>query len=474
MSTTVLVIGAGASGMRAAYDLAEAGAQVLLIDRSPVIGGALAPRLNGDGADWEYAGGVKPPLTREIQEHARIEVLTLAEVVSLTGQIGGFRATIHQGARYVTDACTHCNHCRSVCPVVRSNAFQANLTHRKAIYLPLEDGVPSPYVIDIESCLNDPPNYLPCQRCVGVCDDNAITFDAPIERVLERQVSSVILAAGFESVPPTLLDRYGYGAHPDVLTSMELDRLMTPAGPTGGDVEKPSNGANPESVLLYMLDSSKFSWNYTAYQTKQLVEQDINDITVVYPSNEECGADFDAFWSETAAAGVKLVRGTLEKVQPDNEDDTLTVRYRETDLDRSVNQTVDVVVLTNAPKPPEGLEALSKILQIKLKKDGYVRSGGEKNNGGGITASTTRLGVFVVGCASGPKNIAESMADIKSVVERALYHVEMPADSESETVESERVGVTVGGRKLSEDDIQTRFEQLVSNIVALGERNAGE
>jgi ferredoxin len=157
-----------------------------------------------------------------------------------------------------------------VCPVVVPNEFDAGLTYRKAIYTPMGETLPEPWVINIDDCLNTPPNYLPCNRCIEVCEDDAIFFNLPLETVHKHQVGAVILAPGFQIEGGADFSELGYGTHPDILMSAELQRLLESPGPTGGYASKPSNEEYPESVLLVVDDPSQFALYIIASQVHQL------------------------------------------------------------------------------------------------------------------------------------------------------------------------------------------------------------
>ncbi|MEK7766099.1 MAG: FAD-dependent oxidoreductase, partial [bacterium] len=224
----VLVIGGGIAGIQAALDLADAGVKVILVERSSTIGGKMAV-LDKNFPTLDCSICIEAPKMSEVGQHRNIELLTLAEVESLEGKPGAFTATIKQRARYVTDECTRCGECSLACPVVLPNEHEAGMAFRKAIHTPIAQSVPGAYVVDVEHCLNDPPNYLPCSRCVTVCPPKCINFGAPATRMLERRIAAVIVAAGYDMIRPELVREFGYGAHPDVLTSMELERLLSSA-----------------------------------------------------------------------------------------------------------------------------------------------------------------------------------------------------------------------------------------------------
>ena len=469
MIDRVLVIGGGIGGLTAALAAAKAGAEVILVEKRPILGGKLASRL-GEGEDAAgLSNGVDLPRAREVMEHDNIEVLPLAEVLKLTGEAGHFTATIGQQARYVTDACTQCNRCRLVCPVVLPNNYLAGLTFRKAIYLPLRDGVPDAYVIDIDHCQNDPPNYLPCYRCVEVCEPDCIEFGMEPQQTLDREVGAVVVAVGYDMADPAQLRKYGYGTHPDILTSWELECLLAQSGPTGGYIEKPSNEEYPESLLLHITDTATLSWVYSINQISRLVKQDVSDITVLYDGNGDNQERIAKLKLQAADMGAKFVRGAVHKVQGD-QDNSLHIQYTDKDNDHKVTQEFDLMVLASALEPPEGLSELAKRLEIDLREDGFVYAG----QGLQGFISTSRPGICVVGCASGLMDVPETFAQGMAVAECSVHvqdqHAAANAIQGAGT--QQRDAIVVGDRRLAEAELNERLEKFVWSLIALGQGNA--
>ena len=168
MRDSVLVIGGGIAGIQASLDLAEAGARVVLVERQATIGGVMAV-LDKNFPTLDCSICIEAPKMSEVDLHPNIEILSLAEVDSVQGTAGNFSVKVRQRARYVTDACTRCGECTTVCPVVLPNDYDSGMAARKAIYTPIPQSAPGAYVIDLTNCLNTPPNYLPCNHCIDIC-----------------------------------------------------------------------------------------------------------------------------------------------------------------------------------------------------------------------------------------------------------------------------------------------------------------
>ena len=195
---------------------------------------------------------IEAPKLSEVEQHPNIELISNATVSKVEGSAGDFTVQISQKARFVTSECTRCGECVPACPVLLGNEFDVGMASRKAIYTPFPQAVPGAYVIDIDRCLNEPPNYLACNRCLEACPPKCIDYGMPLTSTVERKVVSIVVTTGFELIDPWLVSEYAYGAHPDVLTSMEFERLLTSVGPTGGEIIRPSNGRHPRNILFVL------------------------------------------------------------------------------------------------------------------------------------------------------------------------------------------------------------------------------
>ncbi|MBI4589332.1 MAG: FAD-dependent oxidoreductase, partial [Candidatus Rokubacteria bacterium] len=452
MSDGVLVIGGGIAGIQASLDLAESGARVVLVERAASIGGKMAV-LDKNFPTLDCSICIEAPKMSEVGQHPSIEILSLSEVESVSGEAGRFRVGIRQRARFVTDECTRCGECVPVCPVVLPNEFDAAMASRKAIHTPIPQAVPGAYVVDIESCLNDPPNYLPCQRCVQACGPKCIDFGMARTRRVEREVGSIVVATGYDLMDPFRIKEYGYGSHPDILTSIELERLLTSAGPTGGEIVRPSDGRHPARVLVVLCVGSRdrrfyrycsrFCCMYSVKHAFQLMDHGVKDVTVLYMDLRAYGKGFDGFLERTRVEGAKFVRGRPASVRAD--DGHLSVRYEDTESQRLIDDRFDMVVLATAVRPPERLGDLTRVLGIELDGDGFIRAVERR---AGLIA-TTREGIYAAGCASGPKDIPDSVAEAGAAASLALAHLshrsfpEEPHVEPLEGIETPRVGVFV-------------------------------
>jgi heterodisulfide reductase subunit A len=453
VSDSVLVLGGGIAGIQAALDLAHAGAQVVLVEKQPTIGGIMAV-LDKNFPTLDCSICIEAPKMSEVDLHPNIEILSLAELEKLDGEAGSFTAHIRQRGRFVTDECTRCGDCTQVCPVVLPNEYDSGMAARKAIYTPIPQSVPGAYLIDLEHCLNQPPNYNPCSHCSDVCPPGAIDFMMPRERIVQRKVGAVIVAVGYDSFDPRKLRTWGYGEHPDILTALEFERLVNSAGPTGGEILRPSDGTHPHKLLFVLCVGSRdqrharycsrFCCMYSLKHAYQALDHGVEDVSVMYMDMRAYGKGFDSFRSRTHDEGARYIRGRPARIQP-NGSGTLAVLYEDTQSGVRKTQEFDMVVLANAVLPQEGLAELADRLGLELDEDGFLRALEERAG----LVSTTRPGIYAAGCASGPKDIPDSVAEGSGAAALALSFVDerhwhaTPEIEPMEDIDTPRVGVFV-------------------------------
>jgi len=255
----VMVIGGGIAGVQAALDLADAGRRVVLVEKTPSIGGKMAA-LDKNFPTLDCSICIEAPKLSEVSENRNIEVLSNSEVTGVERTpSGSFRVTLSRHGNLVNDECTRCGLCSEACPVVLPNEFDSGMASRKAVFTPFPQAVPGPYFLSVADCVNEPPIVLPCSRCLDVCPPKAISWDRPLELGLEREVAAVIAATGFDLYDPASLEEYGYGTHPDIVTAMEFERLLSSAGPTGGEILCPSDGRHARRVVFVLCAGSRDS-----------------------------------------------------------------------------------------------------------------------------------------------------------------------------------------------------------------------
>ncbi|HXY74316.1 MAG TPA: FAD-dependent oxidoreductase, partial [Dehalococcoidales bacterium] len=410
----VLVIGAGAGGIRSALDLAESGYKVYLTDRAPSIGGALLqletwfpdngcefckllPVFNRDDCS-QFC------LRRDLM-HPNIEVIPGSRLTKLEGVAGDFKATLNIQSRWIhADYCTACGLCAQVCPVEVNDEFDRSLKPRKAAFVRNPQAIPNVYAIDREHCTH-------CEECVKICPTKAISLDMPDEtRVLNT--SAVIVAAGSTELPAGEMGQYGYGKYANVLTNIQLERMLANAGPTGGNLRRPSDSREPKRIaILQCVGSRDAERGYCSevccmYALKEamLLRDNYPDakVTIFYMDIRAFGKDYYRYHLQAKEKGVNFVRSRVSRIRENPKNKNLFLLARD-ESGKLISPEYDLAVLSVAQCPSRDLGELIKILDVKPNQFGFVDVPGL------YLSRTSKPGIFVGGAASGPSDIAETV-----------------------------------------------------------------
>ena len=358
--------------------------------------------------------------------HPNITLLTMSEVKEVTGFVGNFHVRILKRARYVKEKeCTACGDCVSVCPVIIPDEFNMGLSSRRAIYSPFPQAVPSAYAVDITQCLGHNP--IICGKCIETCKKRCIDFDMNDEE-LEFDVGTVIVATGMETFDPTLLDEYGYTRYENVLTSMELERLINAGGPTGGEVIRLTDGRIPKSVAFIQCVGSRsqrrgkpYCSNICCMNTVKstiMLKEHYPDmeVKVFYIDIRAFGKGCEDLFRRSKGMGVRYIRGLPGDIKqnPATQDLILTVENTATNgLD---THHADMVVLAVGVEPPADMKAIQEMLALQTTSDGFYMEAHPKLQ---PVDSATR-GIFFAGCAEGPKDIKDSVTQASAAAGRAM------------------------------------------------------
>ncbi|MEW6458021.1 MAG: CoB--CoM heterodisulfide reductase iron-sulfur subunit A family protein [Bacillota bacterium] len=409
-----LVIGGGIAGLQAALDVADAGHEVILVEREPTLGGNMA-KLDKTFPTLDCSACISTPKMVSAASHPNIRLYTYAEVEKLTGYIGNFEATIRQKARYVDhEKCTGCGTCWEKCPVRVPSEFNAAMGDRKAIYIPFPQAVPNKPVIDRENC-----RYFKtgkCRICLKLCPTGAVAYEQEEETAVEK-VGAVVAATGFKLFDWTgAYGEYGYGKYPDVITGLQFERLVNAAGPTGGKVLRPSDGAVPRTVVFVKCVGSRdeakgraycsrICCMYTAKHALQVLEKVPGTrVFVFYMDVRTAGKGYEEFYQRAVREGAVYVRGRVSKIYQDG--GRLVVRGADTLLGRPVEVHADLVVLATAVEPAEGAAAVARLLGINADQDGFFQEAHPKLR----PVETQTGGVFLAGSCQAPKDIPDTVA----------------------------------------------------------------
>ncbi|MBF7084626.1 CoB--CoM heterodisulfide reductase iron-sulfur subunit A family protein [Desulfallas sp. Bu1-1] len=455
----VLVVGAGIAGIQASLDLAESGYYVYLVEKKPAIGGTM-PMLDKTFPTNDCSMCILSPKLVDCGRHLNINTMTNAEVVDIQGEPGNFNVTINKKARYVDpEKCTGCGSCAEECPVKVGDEFNQGLNQRKAIYKLYAQAYPNAYAIDATKCLKI-KNPKACGKCLKVCQADAINHEMQDETV-EIQVGSVILCPGFEKFDVTQLWYYGYGKLPNVLTSLEFERILSASGPFGGHLQRPSDGKEPQKIAWIQCAGSRncrIEHGYCSsvccmYAIKEAVIAKEHthyplDTAIFYMDMRTYGKDFEKYYDRARLEhGVRFIRSRVFEVT-EADDGSGNCRIRYSNEDGSISyEDFDLVVLSLGLEPASGMVELAGKLGLDLNKFNFC----EPPNLTGV--GTSKPGIFVAGAFSGPRDIpetvmqasaaaADSAADLAAVRGTLTKAKEYPAEKDV-TGEIIRTGVFI-------------------------------
>jgi heterodisulfide reductase subunit A2 len=358
--------------------------------------------------------------------HPNITLLTMSEVKEITGFVGNFHVRILKRARYVKEKeCTACGDCVEACPVIVPDEFNMGLSTRRAIYSPFPQAVPSAYAIDMTQCLGHNP--IVCGKCVEKCQKRCIDFDMSDEE-LEIDVGTIIVATGMETYDPTALDEYGYTRHENVLTSMELERLINAGGPTNGQVVRLSDGRVPQSMAFIQCVGSRSQRRGKPYCSNICCMNTVKSTIVLkehYPEMEikvfyidirAFGKGFEDLFHRSKGLGVRYIRGLPGTIQQDRDTKDLILTVENTATNELEKHQTEMVVLATGVEPPADLKGIQEMLALQTTSDGFYLEAHPKLQ----PVDSASRGIFFAGCAEAPKDIKDSVTQASAAAARAM------------------------------------------------------
>jgi heterodisulfide reductase subunit A len=419
-----LIVGGGIAGIQAALDVADAGHEVLLVEREATIGGNMV-KLDKTFPTLDCSACISTPKMVAVATHPNIKLYTYAEVEKLTGHIGNFEVTIRQKARYVDhDRCTGCGVCWEKCPTRVTSAFDAGIGQRKAIYIPFPQAVPNKPMIDREHC-----RYFTtgkCRICSKLCSTGAVDYEQEDE-IFTARVGAVVAATGFEMFDwSRVYGEYGYGKYPDVITGLQFERLVNAAGPTGGKIVRPSDGAAPQTVVFVQCVGSRdeakgrrycsrICCMYTAKHALQVLEKVPGArVYIFYIDVRTAGKGYEEFYQRAVREGAVYVRGRVSKIYRDGE--RLVVKGVDTLLGRPVEVDAGLVVLATAVESMSGAGETARRLGISVDRDGFFQEAHPKLR----PVETHTGGVFLAGACQAPKDIPDTVAQASGAAAKVI------------------------------------------------------
>jgi len=423
----VLVLGGGISGIQAALELADADYHVHIVEKEPFLGGVMA-QLGLTYPTLDCSTCILAPKLSQVERHPRIEILANTSVESVEGYVGNFAVTVSQKARFVTDACTSCDKCTEVCPVTIPNEFDEGLSKRKAIFKTFPQAVPAAYAIDFDACLNK-TNLLVCERCMDVCEPQAINFEMIQQSTKKLDIDTIIIATGAKPYDPSLIAEYGYGRYHNVITTIDLERIYAPTSPTGGDIIRPSDRAAPKKIGYIQCVGSRKS-NPALHQhpycsriccmisIKQalVIKSKIPDaqITIYYIDIRAYGKGYEELYERARRVGIRFIRGLPGEIR-ENADKSVTFIGEDALLGEMYAERYDLAVLSVGLEAQDDSRDISSLLGVARDTDGFFIERHPKLEP--VDAPTT--GIFLAGTAAGPKDIRESSTQAKAAASRA-------------------------------------------------------
>jgi len=402
----ILVIGGGFSGLTAGIEAAETGAEVIVVEKNPYLGGRVA-QLN------KYFPKICPPMCgleinfRRIKVNPLFTFYTMSEVDSISGVPGDYTVKIKINPRYVNENCTACNACSEACPVERKCDFNFGLNKSKAIYLPFEHAFPLKYVIDRKSCPKDCP-----APCLNACKYNAIDFNMQPETV-EVKVTSIVVATGWKPYDASKIDNLNFGKVKNVITNMMFERIAAKNGPTNGQILRPSDGKSVENVAFVQCAGSRdenhlpfcsyicclASLKHTLYLKEQNPDAEVN----IFYIDIRTPGKYEKFYNQVKElSGVNFIKGKVAGIEQDSDSDDVIVIAEDILNGEKIRQKVDMVVLATGMQP-ESFDF--KVPGVKYAVDGFV-----------VDAE----GIYSAGCAKAPMDVAGCGKDSTSAALKAI------------------------------------------------------
>lgn len=403
----ILVIGGGISGITAAIEIAEVGRKVILVERLPYLGGNVVKMNN-------YFPKLCPPECgleinfRRIKQNRNITVYTSATVSDITGTKGDFTIRVKKEAEYVNSNCTACGDCSEVCPEERPNEFNYFLDKTKAIFISHEMAYPFRYSIDDKYCIKQK-----CNKCADVCKYDAIDLTAE-EEIFVLKISSVIIATGWKPYQAEYIKDLHYDGYDNVVTNVEMERLLAENGPFQGRLLRPSDKKNPELVAFVQCAGSRDD-NYLPYCSAVCCSASLKHavtisdrypdtkISIFYIDMRVTGRNEDFLTRVKSYRNIELIKGKVAKIEETGNLKNLILEAEDIISGVKVKKEFDLVVLAGGIIPSE------TPLKSNLKDDF-----------GFLLPESLPEGIYATACSKRPMDVSTSLKDATGIALRAI------------------------------------------------------
>lgn len=422
-----LVIGGGIAGIQTALDIADAGFPVDIVEKKSTIGGKMA-QIDKTFPTLDCAACILTPKMVDVAQNDKIRIFSYSEVSDVKGFVGNFHVTIRRKARYVKeDVCTGCGLCTEKCPQKKvPNEFNLGLDNRRAIYIPFAQAVPKIATIDPDYCMMLKSGK--CGICSKVCTAGAIDYTQK-DSFLEETYGAIVVATGFNPISMEKFDEFAYSKSPDVVTSLEYERLMNAAGPTGGTLLRPSDRTHPHTIVFVQCVGSrcdggekgkpycsKICCMYTAKHAMLTREKyPDTEVYVFYIDVRTPGKNFDEFYRRAVEEyDVHYVKGMVGKVTPEN--GKLKVQASDLLGNRQLHIDADMVVLAAAMEPDPSARPLATMLTASMDTNDFFTEAHPKLR----PVESPTAGIFLSGACQGPKDIPETVAQAGAAASKVI------------------------------------------------------
>jgi len=421
-----LVIGGGIAGIQTALDIAEAGFPVDIVEKNPTIGGKMT-QIDKTFPTLDCAACILTPKMVDAAQNENIKIYSYSEVESVKGFVGNFNVKIRRKARYVNeDICTGCGLCTEKCPQKKvPNEFNLGLDNRRAIYIPFAQAVPKVATIDADYCTMLKTGK--CGICSKVCTAGAIDYKQQ-DTFVEEQYGAIVVATGFNPIKLDNYDEFAYSQSPDVVTSLEFERLMNAAGPTAGTLLRPSDKTHPHTLVFVQCVGSrcddhrgksycsKICCMYTAKHAMLCREKyPDTEVYVFYIDVRTPGKNFDEFYRRAVEEyGVHYIKGMVGKVTPEN--GKLKVQAADLLSNEQIKIDADMVILAAAIEPDESARPLATMLTASMDTNDFFTEAHPKLR----PVESPTAGIFLSGACQGPKDIPETVAQASAAASKVI------------------------------------------------------